>query len=157
MSLAARSVPFGSKPMKQVRRSDVEAWIKSMHAAGLAPGTIKTRYVNVRSVFRAAVKDKVIGSDPTDGVRLPRNRRADVAMSIPTPQEVGQLIAVADERFQPFIALCVRRPAAGRGRRDPARRRRLPPQVAQGLPPGAARQWRGDRAASRPERPYVAY
>jgi len=106
MSLAARSVPFGSKPMKLVRRSDVEAWIKSMHAAGLAPGTIKTRYVNVRSVFRAAVKDKVIGSDPTDGVRLPRGRRADAAMSIPTPEEVGQLITVADERFRPFIGLC---------------------------------------------------
>jgi integrase len=27
-------------------------------------------------------------------------------MSIPNPQEVGQLMAVADERFQPFIALC---------------------------------------------------
>lgn len=27
-------------------------------------------------------------------------------MSIPTPEEVGQLMAVADERFQPFIALC---------------------------------------------------
>jgi integrase len=84
----------------------VETWIKQMNAAGLAPGTIKTRYVNVRSVFRAAVKDRVIGSDPTDGVRLPRGRRADVAMSIPTPEEVGQLMAVADERFQPFIALC---------------------------------------------------
>ena len=106
MSLAARSVPFAGKPMKQVRRSDVETWIKQMDAAGLAPGTIKTRYVNVRSVFRAAVKDRVIGSDPTDGVRLPRGRRADVAMSIPTPEEVGQLMAVADERFQPFIALC---------------------------------------------------
>ena len=106
MSLAARSVPFAGKPMKQVRRSDVETWIKQMNAAGLAPGTIKTRYVNVRSVFRAAVKDRVIGSDPTDGVRLPRGRRADVAMSIPTPEEVGQLMAVADERFQPFIALC---------------------------------------------------
>jgi integrase len=106
MSLAARSVPFAGKPMKQVRRSDVETWIKQMDAAGLAPGTIKTRYVNVRSVFRAAVKDRVIGSDPTDGVRLPRGRRADVAMSIPTPDEVGQLMAVADERFQPFIALC---------------------------------------------------
>lgn len=106
MSLAARSVPFGGKPMKDVRRSEVEAWIKSMHAAGLAPGTIKTRYVNVRSVFRAAVKDKVIGSDPTDGVRLPRGRRADAAMSIPTPEEVGQLITVADERFRPFIGLC---------------------------------------------------
>ena len=77
-----------------------------MHAAGLAPGTIKTRYVNVRSVFRAAAKDRVIGSDPTDGVRPPRGRRADVAMSIPTLEEVGQLMAVADEGFQPFIALC---------------------------------------------------
>jgi integrase len=105
MSLAART-PFAGKPMKEVRRSDIEAWIKQMNAAGLAPGTIKTRYVNVRSVFRAAVKDKVIGSDPTDGVRLPRRRRSDVALSIPTPEEVGQLMAVAEERFRPFIALC---------------------------------------------------
>ena len=77
-----------------------------MNAAGLAPGTIKTRYVNVRSVFRAAVRDRVIGSDPTDLVRLPRSRRADVAMSIPAPEEVGQLMTMADDRFQPFIALC---------------------------------------------------
>jgi integrase len=106
MSLAARSVPFGSKPMKEVRRSEVEAWIKSMHSAGLAPGTIKTRYVNVRSVFRAALMDKIIGSDPTDGVRLPRGRRAEAAMSIPTPEEVGQLLTVADDRFRMFVALC---------------------------------------------------
>ena len=106
MSLAARSVPFAGKPMKQVRRSDVETWIKQMNDAGLAPGTIKTRYVNVRSVFRAAVKDRVIGTDPTDAVRLPRGRRPDIAMSIPTPEDVGQLMAMADEPFQPFIALC---------------------------------------------------
>jgi integrase len=106
MSLAARSVPFTEKPMKLVRRSDVEGWIKSMDAAGLAPGTIKTRYVNVRSVFRAARNDKVIGNDPTDGVRLPRPRRPDAAMSIPTPEDVGMLLAQADVRFQAFIALC---------------------------------------------------
>lgn len=106
MSLAARSVPFSDKPIKDVRRSEVEAWIKAMDTAGLAPGTIKTRYVNVRSVFRAACKDRVIGSDPTEGVRLPRGRRAEAAMSIPTPEEVGQLLLVADDRFQAFIALC---------------------------------------------------
>lgn len=106
MSLAARSVPFGDKPIKDVRRSEVEAWIKAMDSARLAPGTIKTRFVNVRSVFRAALKDRVIGSDPTDGVRLPRGRRAEAAMSIPTPDEVGQLLTVADERFRTFIALC---------------------------------------------------
>lgn len=37
MSLAARSVPFAAKPMKQVRRSDVETWIKQMNAARACP------------------------------------------------------------------------------------------------------------------------
>jgi integrase len=106
MSLAARSVPFAAKPMRQVRRSDVEVWIKSMDAAGLAPGTIKTRYVNVRSVFRAAVRDRVIGTDPTDTVRLPRRRRADAAMSIPTPDDVGLLMTAAEDGFSTFVALC---------------------------------------------------
>ncbi|WP_229051469.1 site-specific integrase [Aeromicrobium sp. Leaf350] len=106
MSLAARSVPFSEKPMRHIRRSDVEVWIKSMDAAGLAPGTVKTRYVNVRSVFRAAVRDRVIGQDPTDGIRLPRRRRSDAAMSIPTPEEVGTLVAVANDEVRTFIALC---------------------------------------------------
>ena len=62
------------------------------------------------------MKDRAIGSDPTDGVRLPRGRRADVAMSIPAPEEVGQLMAVADARFQPFIALCAFAGLAGSAR-----------------------------------------
>jgi hypothetical protein len=89
MSLAARSVPFAEKPMKQVRRSDIETWIKQMDAAGLAPGTIKTRYVNVRSVFRAAVKDRLIGADPTDAVRLPRGRRTTWPCRSPRPRRSG--------------------------------------------------------------------
>ncbi|MRK00952.1 tyrosine-type recombinase/integrase [Aeromicrobium sp. S22] len=44
--------------------------------------------------------------DPTDTVRLPRRRRADAAMSIPTPEEVGLLMAVAEEQARTFIALC---------------------------------------------------
>lgn len=106
MSLAARSVPFSDRPMRQIRRSDIEAWIKSMDTAGLAPGTIKTRHVNVRSVFRAAVRDRVIGVDPSEAVRLPRRRRADATMSIPRPEEVGLLMTVAEDRVRAFIALC---------------------------------------------------
>ena len=92
--------------MRQIRRSDVEVWIKSMDAAGHAPGTIKTRYVNVRSVFRAAVRDRVIGTDPTDTVRLPRRRRADTAMTIPIPEDIGRLMSAAGDGFRTFIALC---------------------------------------------------
>lgn len=106
MALAARTVPFSDKPMRLIRRSDVEVWIKSMDARGLAPGTVKTRYVNVRSVFRAAVKDRVIGMDPTDDVRLPRRRRADAAMTIPAPEDVGLIMSVADTQVRTFIALC---------------------------------------------------
>lgn len=106
MSLAARSVPFGNKAMRQIRRSDVEVWIKSLDAAGLAPGTIKTRYVNVRSAFRATVRDRVIGTDPTDTIRLPRRRRADAAMSIPTTADVRLLMTAAEVGFRTFIALC---------------------------------------------------
>ena len=49
-----------------------------MNAAGQTSGTDRTQYVNVSLVFLAAVKDRVIGSDPTDGVRLPRGRRPGV-------------------------------------------------------------------------------
>lgn len=106
MSLAARSVPFGGKAIRQVRRSDIETWVKAMDTAGLAPGTIKTRYVNVRSVFRAATRERLITIDPTDEIRLPRRRRPAAAMSIPTTEDVGLLIASAEPRERALFALC---------------------------------------------------
>jgi integrase len=106
MTLAAKSVNFGHLPINAVRRSHIETWIKKMNADGLAPSTIKTRYNNVRTTFRAAKSDKVIGADPTEGITLPRQRRAEAAMKIPTPEEVGKLMAAADVSFKPFVALC---------------------------------------------------
>jgi hypothetical protein len=46
----------------------------------LAPGTIKPRLVNVRSVFQAAIRDGMIATDPTAQVRLPRLRTREAAM-----------------------------------------------------------------------------
>ena len=46
--------------MKTIRRSHFEAWVKKMTASGLAPGTVKTRFNNVRAVFRAAHRDKIL-------------------------------------------------------------------------------------------------
>ncbi len=72
----------------------------------LAPGTIKTRYNNVRGVFRAAVRDRLIARDPTEAVRLPRQRRADASMTIPSIEDVGALVTAADDSFRAFVALC---------------------------------------------------
>ncbi|SER80272.1 Site-specific recombinase XerD [Pedococcus cremeus] len=112
MSLAVRSTPFGDVQIRHIAATDVEAWVKAMsqpsdeRARPLAPGTIKTRFTNVRAVFRAAVRDEVIAKDPTEGVRLPRQRKREAAMTIPTPDEVRAMLEAADERFRGFVGVC---------------------------------------------------
>lgn len=105
MDLAAGSVTFGTVPLGKLRSSHVEAWVKAMQVQKLAPSTIKTRFNNVRSVLRAAVRDKALAQDPTLGVTLPRVRRAEAAMTIPTSQDVGALLRAADG-FEAFVAVC---------------------------------------------------
>ena len=106
MDLSARSTTFADVPIRSIRRSHVEVWVKTMTAAGLAPNTITTRFRHVRGAFRAAYRDKVIASDPTEGITLPRRRRAEVAMAIPTPAQVGAIMAAAEDWFRPLVALC---------------------------------------------------
>lgn len=78
--LSVGSVPFGDLPFKSIDRSHVETWVKSA-SERWAPSTVKTRFVIVRSVFRAGVADRVIGADPCIGVTLPRRRKGE-AMQI---------------------------------------------------------------------------
>lgn len=66
-------------PLGRIRRSDIEQWVKAMAVADLAAGTIKTGFNNVRSVFRAAVGDRLIPHDPSEGVAIPRQRRREAA------------------------------------------------------------------------------
>ncbi len=110
--LATGSVPFADLPLKSIRRSHVERWVKAI-SSELAPTTVKTRYVIVRSVFRAAVADRIIASDPSEGITLPRRRKQEAAMAIPILAEVGRLVANADSErvstrrgFRAYVALC---------------------------------------------------
>jgi integrase len=105
MRLAVRTCDFARLELRRVRRSHVEAWVKAM-SGRLEPGTVKTRFNNVRSVLRAAVRDRLIGADPSEGVTLPRQRRAEQAMRIPTAEEVGRVLEAAEPWFRPQIALC---------------------------------------------------
>lgn len=111
--LAVVGVTFGEMPLRAIRRSHVEAWVKQMSVT-LAPTTIDTRFTIVRGVFRAAVADRLIPSDPTFGVVLPRKRKAEAAMSIPTATGVALLLHAAEPPNRPksrpgftaFVALC---------------------------------------------------
>jgi integrase len=82
--------------------------------ARLAPTTIDTRFTIVRGVFRAAVADRLIPSDPAAGVVLPRKRKAEAAMRIPTHADVAKLLNAAEPPNRPrsrpgftaYVALC---------------------------------------------------
>jgi integrase len=109
---AADSVTFADVPMRQIRPSHVQQWVKAMsqpassRTSGLAPTTIRTRYNYVHMAMRAAVVDRIIKADPSAGVPLPRARKAAAAMTIPTVEEVGRALSVAPVWFRPFIAVC---------------------------------------------------
>lgn len=105
MGLAARSVPFADSPLRSLRRSNIEQWVKEMHSRGLAAGAIQTRFNNVKAVLRAAARDRVIAADPSDGVTLPRRRRSQAAMTLPTDAQVRALLDAAEPKFEAFIAL----------------------------------------------------
>jgi integrase len=105
MTLAVRCTGLGTVPLAKLRRSHIEAWVKQMAADGRAPGTIKTRVNNVRSVLRAAVRDQLIALDPSNGVALPRDRRREAAMTLPTPHQVAAIIAASEAWFQAYVAL----------------------------------------------------
>ena len=106
MKTAMKSCTFSDVQLAKLRRSHVEQWVKAMDAAGLQPSTIKTRVANVRSILRAAVRDRVMAVDPSEGVPLPRQRRREHAMSIPTPEAVQEALDASPDHFRLFVALC---------------------------------------------------
>ena len=116
MNLAARSVPFANLPLGRIRRSNVEQWVKATVVADLAAGTIKTRFNDVRSVFRAAVRDRLIPHDPSEGVAIPRQRRREAAMRLPTHEQVDALMQAADP-----LSHSLRSPASVSVRPQPSR------------------------------------
>ncbi len=110
---ALRSVTFADVQMKKIRPSHLQIWVKSMtlpaetRKSGLSPNTIKVRYSLVRSAFKAAVADHVIAEDPSDNIKLPRERRPEAAMTIPTTQQVAAALTAAPKWFEVYIGVCV--------------------------------------------------
>lgn len=93
---------FSNVELRALRRSHVESWVKGMD---LAPSTVAVRFKYVRSVLRAAVRDQLMVADPAEGVTLPRRRRSEHSMVIPTTEQVRAIIHESDEWMRPWVAL----------------------------------------------------
>ncbi len=97
-------------PMRTIRPSQIQAFATGLGST-LAPSTIKVVTNTVRAVFRAAVRDRVIATNPCDGLVLPERPRVQVH---PLDLEVVQKISAASpDRYRAAVVV-----AAGCGLRQ---------------------------------------
>ena len=61
--------------------------------------------VALQAASVAAVRDRVIASDPSDGIALPRVRRPEAAMTLPTTAQVSALLGKAPDAWGAFIVV----------------------------------------------------
>ncbi len=92
-------------PLPRIDHLDVQAWVTDL-GGRLAPATIGTCFRLFAAVVRSAIRDRLIGADPTDGVRLPRQRKRELDGVTITPTHLrGRLLPVVPEPFRALVAL----------------------------------------------------
>jgi integrase len=81
---------LGGRKLADVRPSEVQAWA-SDRSRVLAPTTVRQAVGLLRSVYAAAVLDRLVASSPVVRIRLPRHERERVV-----PLSVEQVSALAE-------------------------------------------------------------
>jgi hypothetical protein len=63
---------FGRRQLNKVSPSVVQDWVTKAHAEGLSPRSIKKYHVFLSSIFRRAVRDRILVFNPCDHTELPK-------------------------------------------------------------------------------------
>lgn len=92
---------FGSHGVASVKRSEVQAWVKSQ-SLRYEPSTVCGHFEVLNSVMRIAVLDGAIRANPCDGVTLPEVRRSVI---VPAALAVWALIEAAPARYKAVVRL----------------------------------------------------
>ena len=92
-ALAHITAAIGDRKVQSVTRHDFDRVVTTMQTAGRSPRTIRLTMGCARRVFRDAVRDGVIKTNPTEFVELPIGRPRE--MRTWTPQELQQFATVA--------------------------------------------------------------
>lgn len=109
-TLRLHVLPFlGDYQMSQVRGSHLRTWVRDREPV-MAPASLRLAYSFLRSMFRQAATDRVIGVSPCVGVKLPPIEQPDLV--IPTVEQVHTLADALHARFRAAVYL-----AAGCGLR----------------------------------------
>jgi hypothetical protein len=116
---------FGRTPMKAIMPSTVQAWVTKVSSEGkIKPVTIKKNHVMLHSVFRRAVRDRIISFNPCTETELPKvlhNQNQTL-----TPEEYARLYAAIPRALGLRTDLHRDRPPLGGAGRPASPAHRLP-------------------------------
>jgi integrase len=92
---------FGDQAIADILPSRVQDWVTGAVRGGLSPSSVVKYYVVIHSVFKRAVRDRVIAMNPCDGTELPKipPRKSRIL----TPEEYQRLITHVPERHQLMV------------------------------------------------------
>jgi integrase len=91
---------IGDRRLAALLPSDVQAWVTTL-ARDLAPATVRLQVTMLRSIYAAAVLDRLVGSSPVARVTLPRTERKRVVPL--TIEQVRQLAAAVPPRCKAMV------------------------------------------------------
>jgi hypothetical protein len=101
---------FGDRRLSAIRPGEVQAWV-ARPTQVLSPATVQVNHGLVAALFKAAMRDRLVGSSPCEGTKLPKKLPKEV---IPlTVGMVDMLAAGVPPRYRALVVL-----AAGTGLRQ---------------------------------------
>jgi integrase len=96
---------WGDVPIGKIDHLGMQGWVATL-GERLAPATVAECLRMASGVLRSAVRDRLIGANPCEGVRLPRRRKRDGEGVTITPTVLtGQLLPVVPARYRALVAL----------------------------------------------------
>jgi len=98
---------LGDRGLASVRRSEVQGWTATL-AARVAPATVRQCYAVTRTIFGAAVEDKLLAESPCRKIALPELPDDKIV-----PLTVDEVRAIADAAPTDLRALVVLAAATG--------------------------------------------
>ena len=106
----AIAATFGVRPVNEITRADIDAWVARMSAAGKQPSTVRHHYFVVKMVLDQAVDDGRLLSNPADRVKLPSGRTVAGGKPgvVDDPNQfltAAQVLALVDATPRPFDVL----------------------------------------------------
>ena len=96
---------WGSVPIGRIDHLSVQGWVTDL-GSRVAPATVTQCLRLAAGVLRTAVRDHLIGTNPCDGVKVPRSRRTGVCDQTISPAALRcRLLPAIPDRYRALVAV----------------------------------------------------